>query len=87
MARRVRHLTNQELRREHANYAVRQYAQDVIIDSLTGLYNRRWLDSMLVRELNRSERDGRPLALLLIGIDDFKKQTGQEDRLAGRKRA
>ena len=83
MARRVRHLTNQELRREHANYAVRQYAQDVIIDSLTGLYNRRWLDSMLVRELNRSERDGRPLALLLIGIDDFKKQTEKEGRLAG----
>ena len=81
MARRVRHLTNQELRREHANYAVRQYAQDVIIDSLTGLYNRRWLDSMLVRELNRSERDGRPLALLLIGIDDFKEQTEKEGRL------
>ena len=83
MARRVRHLTNQELRREHANYAVRQYAQDVIIDNLTGLYNRRWLDSMLVRELNRSERDGRPLSLLLIGIDDFKKQTGKEGHLAG----
>jgi diguanylate cyclase (GGDEF)-like protein len=83
VARRVRHLTNQELRREHANYAVRQYAQDVIIDSLTGLYNRRWLDSMLVRELNRSDRDGRPLSLLLIGIDDFKQQTEQEGRLAG----
>ncbi|TDI12373.1 MAG: GGDEF domain-containing protein [Acidobacteria bacterium] len=83
LARRVRHLTNQELRREHANYAVRQYAQDVIIDSLTGLYNRRWLDSMLVRELNRSDRDGRPLSLLLIGIDDFKQQTENEGRLAG----
>ncbi len=83
LARRVRHLTNQELRREHANYAVRQYAQDVIIDSLTGLYNRRWLDSMLVRELNRSDRDGRPLSLLLIGIDDFKQQTEKEGRLAG----
>jgi len=83
LARRVRHLTNQELRREHANYAVRQYAQDVIIDSLTGLYNRRWLDSMLVRELNRSDRDGRPLSLLLIGIDDFNKQTENEGRLAG----
>ncbi len=82
MARRVRHLTNQELRREHANYAVRQYAQDVIIDSLTGLYNRRWLDSMLVRELNRSDRDGRSLSLLLIGIDDFKKPTKKEGPLA-----
>ena len=87
MARRVRHLTNQELRREHANYAVRQYAQDVIIDSLTGLYNRRWLDSMLVRELNRSERDGRPLSLLLIGIDDFKKQTGRRGSPCGRERS
>ena len=69
MARRLRHLTNQELRREHAHYAIRQYAQDTVIDTLTGLYNRRWLDSMLVRELNRSERDHRPLALLLISID------------------
>jgi CRP-like cAMP-binding protein len=37
LARRVRHLTNQELRREHANYAVRQYAQDVIIDTVNML--------------------------------------------------
>ncbi len=83
LARRVRHLTNQELRREHANYAVRQYAEDVIIDTLTGLYNRRWLDSILVRELNRSDRDGRPLALLLIGIDGFRAQTGKDGHLAG----
>jgi len=83
LARRVRHLTNQELLREHVHYPVRQYAQDVVIDTLTGLYNRRWLDSMLVRELNRSDREGRPLSLLLIGIDDFKKQTEKEGHLAG----
>lgn len=83
LARRVRHLTNQELRREHAHYAVRQYAQDVVIDTLTGLYNRRWLDSMLVRELNRSDRDGRPLSLLLIGIDGFNQQTENGGPLAG----
>ena len=83
LARRVRHLTHQELRREHAHYAVRQYAQDVIIDTLTGLYNRSWLDSMLVRGLNRSNRNGRPLSLLLIGIDDLRKQTDKEERLAG----
>jgi len=83
LARRVRHLTNQELRREHANYAVRQYAEDVIIDTLTGLYNRRWLDSILVRELNRSDRDGRPLSLLLIGIDGFRAHTKKDEQLAG----
>ncbi len=82
MARRLRHLTNQELRREHAHYAIRQYAQDTVIDTLTGLYNRRWLDSMLVRELNRSERDHRPLALLLISIDAFEEETENHGDLA-----
>ena len=83
LARRLRHLTNQELRREHAHYAVRQYAQDTVIDTLTGLYNRRWLDSMLVRELNRSKRDDRPLSLLLIGVDDFKRHSESQGHLAG----
>jgi diguanylate cyclase len=41
-------------------------------DSLTGLYNRRYLDSTLDRELQRCKRDGQPLALLLIDIDRFK---------------
>jgi len=41
-------------------------------DSLTGLYNRRYLDSTLERELARSKREGKSLALLMIDIDYFK---------------
>lgn len=41
-------------------------------DPLTGLYNRRYLDSTMERELARCGREGRPLSLMLIDIDRFK---------------
>jgi diguanylate cyclase (GGDEF)-like protein len=41
-------------------------------DSLTGLWNRRYLDSTLERELSRCKREGRPLALLMMDLDHFK---------------
>ena len=41
-------------------------------DSLTGLYNRRYFDSTLERELARCKREGLPLCLILIDIDHFK---------------
>jgi len=41
-------------------------------DSLTGLLNRRALDAELDRECTRAERYQRPLALVLLDIDNFK---------------
>ena len=41
-------------------------------DGLTGLYNRRYLDSTLERELARCQREGQPLSLILIDLDHFK---------------
>lgn len=41
-------------------------------DPLTGLYNRRYLQTTLERELARCERDGSPLSLMIIDIDHFK---------------
>jgi diguanylate cyclase (GGDEF)-like protein len=41
-------------------------------DPLTGLHNRRYLDSTLLRELARCQREGNPLSLILIDIDHFK---------------
>ena len=41
-------------------------------DSLTGLYNRRYFQSALREEVAHAHRDGRPLALILIDIDEFK---------------
>ncbi|HET7543310.1 MAG TPA: diguanylate cyclase [Polyangiaceae bacterium] len=42
-------------------------------DGLTGLYNRRYFDALLGRELQRTERYKTPLGLVLLDIDHFKK--------------
>ena len=41
-------------------------------DGLTGLYNHRFLQERLVAEVARARRFGKPLALLMIDVDDFK---------------
>lgn len=46
--------------------------QQSIRDALTGLYNRRYLEESLTRELARCERRNRPLALIMLDLDHFK---------------
>ncbi len=41
-------------------------------DTLTGLYNRRYIQQILDYELNRSRRYRHPLSLIFIDIDHFK---------------
>ncbi|WP_028919811.1 sensor domain-containing diguanylate cyclase [Pseudoxanthomonas suwonensis] len=43
-----------------------------IRDPLTGLFNRRYLEESLARELARSERRGLPLSLMMLDLDHFK---------------
>ena len=44
-----------------------------IVDPLTGLFNRRYMDETIARELARSRRNGVPLSMLLLDVDHFKK--------------
>lgn len=44
-----------------------------IRDPLTGLFNRRFLDEWLERELRRAERDRSSVALLMLDLDHFKR--------------
>ena len=46
--------------------------QQSIRDPLTGLFNRRYLDETLRREIERCRRDQVPLSVLMIDIDHFK---------------
>ncbi|HEY4106117.1 MAG TPA: diguanylate cyclase, partial [Polyangiaceae bacterium] len=41
-------------------------------DGLTGLYNRRYFDALLLRELQRTARYKTPIGVALIDIDHFK---------------
>ncbi|WP_338762895.1 diguanylate cyclase [Massilia sp. METH4] len=44
-----------------------------VIDPLTQLYNRRYLDETLKRELSRAARRGTPLAVIMLDLDHFKR--------------
>ncbi len=61
----------------------RKYQRYASTDALTGLHNRGWLDDAFDREVQRSERDELPLALIMIDVDDFKKYNDDYGHLAG----
>jgi diguanylate cyclase (GGDEF)-like protein len=42
------------------------------IDELSGLFNRRVLDTQLTKELSRSQRDGKSFSVAMLDIDNFK---------------
>jgi len=52
-------------------------------DALTGLHNRRWLDTRLQEEVHRSQRFGKPLTVLMLDIDHFKYINDQHGHPAG----
>jgi len=47
--------------------------QQSIIDPLTELYNRRYMDETLKRELQRAKRRKSQLSLILVDLDHFKR--------------
>jgi diguanylate cyclase (GGDEF)-like protein len=52
--------------------ANQRLAQLAITDGLTGLYNHRYFHERLANEVERSNRTGLPLSLLMIDVDNFK---------------
>jgi diguanylate cyclase (GGDEF)-like protein len=54
-----------------------------IIDALTEAHNKRYLIEFLDRELSRSARYGRPLALILFDLDRFKQINDDHGHLGG----
>ena len=54
-----------------------------IIDGLTGAHNKRYFLEFLEREIARCARYGRPLSLLLLDIDHFKKINDTHGHLTG----
>ncbi|MEM7015868.1 MAG: diguanylate cyclase, partial [Pseudomonadota bacterium] len=52
-------------------------------DGLTGLFNRRYLDTTLAHEWQRLQRRAMPLSLIMSDIDDFKKYNDTYGHQAG----
>lgn len=53
--------------------ALQDVREQAITDSLTGLFNRRYLQELLPRELIRARRKGTPVAIAMADIDHFKR--------------
>ncbi len=54
-----------------------------IVDGLTGVHNKRYLVETLEREIPRARRHGRPLSLVMLDIDHFKRINDTYGHLAG----
>ena len=65
----VRRLAELALTTRKLDQALRDQA---LRDSLTGLFNRRYFDLAIRREIAASERSGRPFSVALIDFDHFK---------------
>ena len=55
---------------------VRDITEEVMLattDPLTGVYNRRFMNDFLSREIQRSSRMDKEFAVILVDLDDFKK--------------
>lgn len=51
----------------------KQLTEIAVRDGLTGLYNHRYFQEILVKEASRASRHSRDLSLLFLDVDDFKK--------------
>ena len=47
--------------------------REVSVDHLTKLYNRKWMDQVLADAMEEAKQEHRPLCLLMLDIDYFKK--------------
>ena len=54
-----------------------------IKDPLTGLYNRRFMEETLKRELSKATRDAVDLSLIMLDLDNFKKLNDIHGHSAG----
>jgi diguanylate cyclase (GGDEF)-like protein len=61
----------------------REYKRNAMVDALTGLYNRRWLEEALPRFVNRYARSGEPLTVMMIDVDHFKRFNDANGHPAG----
>lgn len=53
------------------------------VDALTGLWNQRHIRERLAREIDRTERSGSPLSVIMFDIDHFKRINDEHGHMAG----
>jgi len=67
-----RQLTDQVFAVDKVETLAQEVYKMALLDPLTGLFNRRYIEQRLEDEIKRSERHGRPLSVILFDLDEFK---------------
>ncbi|MGD0272524.1 MAG: diguanylate cyclase [Gaiellaceae bacterium] len=83
MMRLLMHAIERHRHSEQLVQALREQEQLAVMDSLTGLYNRRFLDAELQLELDRGGRSQEPVGILLCDLDHFKRINDRYGHLVG----
>ena len=73
LAARCDRLLTQAQELDHLRRQTRDGVRASVTDPLTGLYNRRHLTETLRRQLEQAHREERPLSILSIDVDHFKR--------------
>jgi diguanylate cyclase (GGDEF)-like protein len=79
----IRSLVSQKLNYDYLRKSYEIAATQACTDSMTGLYNPRYLWHTLDRELERAGRYGRLCSIMMIDIDFFKKYNDVHGHLRG----
>gem|GEM_PF-1536717 len=79
----VRDITERKLAEAEVQKLQEQLREQALHDPLTGLYNRRYLDETVNRELTRATRYNQPLGIVMCDLDHFKLVNDTHGHLAG----
>jgi diguanylate cyclase (GGDEF)-like protein len=62
---------------------MQRYERNATTDALTGLSNRHAMEESFHREIKRCQKDGRPVSLIMIDVDQFKPFNDEFGHVAG----
>lgn len=68
---------------DHLRASYHMSMELAVTDSLTGLYNRRYLQTHLDNMITRAQREGKPISVMMMDIDHFKSVNDTHGHSAG----
>jgi len=78
-----RQLTDQVFAMDKVEVLAQEVYKMALLDPLTGLFNRRYIEQRLETEIARSQRHCRPLSVILFDLDEFKQVNDTYGHAAG----
>jgi diguanylate cyclase (GGDEF)-like protein len=78
-----RQLTDQVFAVDKVEVLAQEVYKMALLDPLTGLFNRRYIEQRLEDEITRSQRHGRALSAILFDLDEFKQVNDTYGHAAG----